>query len=147
MVEDRLVEQVLQPGMVVAVDVAVLQHLLAVFAGGLATAIVFTLDANSKFRTADETRAKLSATGCISPSTGTLRFDCAALSESAESGDRSRNLATAGFIVAGAALVGTLTYWLWPSNGEKATASSLSSIHISPSLTDHASSLVMSGVY
>jgi hypothetical protein len=117
----------------------------ALFAAGFTTAIVFRLNSDSQFDKAQSLRNQLTGTNCIG--TAAKSDACAALAAAAESGDRSRNLSTVGFAVAGVALAGTLAYWFWPSSGEKATTSALSCIHIGPSLSDHGSGLVMSGTY
>lgn len=84
----------------------------AVFAVGLGTAIGFRLTANSKDSDAKALLQSIGAGGCRAPTSRTA--DCATLLEAAQSGDRYANWSTVGFSVAGAALVATATYWLWP---------------------------------
>ena len=117
----------------------------ALFAAGLATGIVFRLNSDSQFDSAQALRTQLDGTSCNGAAAN--KDKCSALAAAAESGDRSRNISTVGFAVAGVALAGTLAYWFWPSKGEKATTSALRHIHIGPSLADHASGLVMSGTF
>jgi hypothetical protein len=84
----------------------------AAFVAGMTTGIVFRLDSDAQFSTADSLRARLTPTGCR----GAAAFlvDCAALKSASITGDRSRNWSTAGLLVAAASLIGTLTYWYWP---------------------------------
>ncbi len=114
-------------------------------AAGLATAIVFRLNADSQFNNAQALQTQLARRGCMGAAAQSDA--CAALDAAAESGDRSRNISTVGLVVAGAALAGTLAYWFWPSHGEKATSPTTSRIHIGAGLSDHGSGLVMSGDY
>jgi|GEM_PF-2748428 len=82
---------------------------------GVASGVVLRLDSSAQYDQAAELRARRAGTGCF----GELSQsdECAALRAATESGDRSHNWSTVGFVAAGTALLGTLTYWYWPWKG------------------------------
>ena len=84
----------------------------SVFAAGLGAAIGFRIAANSKDSDAKALLQRLGAGGCQAPTS--RKADCAKLLDTAQSKDRYANWSTAGFVVAGAALVATASYWFWP---------------------------------
>jgi hypothetical protein len=114
-----------------------------VFVAGLASGILFRLDSNSKYQTADELRARRTTTGCVGEQS--LSDDCTALRAAAESADRSRNWSTVGFAAAGTALVGTLAYWYWPlrSNNPKQAAR----LQLTPLVSGSSSGLLLRAEY
>jgi len=122
-----------------------LGHGGAVFVAGLASAIVFRLNSDTQYDKANQLRASRATIGCKDAQT--ISDECTALRAATESGDRSRNWSTAGFAVAGAALVGTLTYWYWPWRSEKASQSATAHLRIAPNLSEHVSGLMLSGDY
>jgi hypothetical protein len=84
----------------------------SVFLLGVGTGLGLHFAATSNESDADTIRSRTGPNGCATGSADPS--DCAALESLAESQDRNRNLSTAGFVVAGAALVGTAVYWFWP---------------------------------
>jgi tetratricopeptide (TPR) repeat protein len=117
----------------------------AVFVAGLASAVVFRLNSDAQYDKADQLHAKRATLGCENAQA--TSDECTALRAAAESGDRSRNWSTIGFGVAGAALVGTLTYWYWPWRGEKTPQTARAHLRFTPNLSEHVSGLVLSGEY
>jgi len=117
----------------------------AVFVAGLASAVVFRLNSDNQYDKADQLRANRAAIGCKDAQA--TSDACAALRAATESGDRSRNWSTAGLVVAGAALVGTLTYWYWPWRSEKSLQSASAHLRFTPNFSEHGSGLVLSGDY
>jgi hypothetical protein len=79
---------------------------------GVGTGLGLHFAATSDEQDADKIRARTGPNGCATGSGNSS--DCASLESLAESQDRNRNLSTASFVVAGAALVGTAVYWFWP---------------------------------
>jgi len=117
----------------------------AVFLAGITTAIVFRLDSNAQFNTADSLRARLAATGCQgNPST---QGDCAALNTAARNGDHSRNWSTAGIAIAAGALLGTAAYWYWPQTGTKTSARNLIRVRLGGAILPQGSGFVLAGEY
>jgi len=117
----------------------------AAFVAGLASAIVFRLNSDTQYDKANELRANRATIGCKDAQA--TSDECAALRAATESGDRSRNWSTVGFAVAGAALVGTLTYWYWPWRSEKAQQSARAHLRFTPNISAHVSGLMLSGDY
>jgi hypothetical protein len=83
-----------------------------VFLLGVGTGLGLHFAATSDEEDADTIRARTGPDGCATGAADPN--DCASLASLAESQDRNRNLSTASFVVAGAALVGTAVYWFWP---------------------------------
>jgi len=117
----------------------------AVFVAGLASAVVFRLNSDAQYDKADRLHTSRATIGCKDAQSTT--DECAALLAATESGDRSRNWSTAGFAVAGAALVSTLTYWYWPWRSEKPPQSASAHLRFTPNLSEHGSGLLLSGDY
>jgi hypothetical protein len=81
--------------------------------GGLATGLYLTTRADAEFNQAQELRNSLPPSACAASGPST-QASCASLRDHLQAGDRQRNLATLGFVVGGAALVGTAVFWAWP---------------------------------
>jgi hypothetical protein len=75
----------------------------------LASGIGFRIAASSRQNDADRL-AHAADWEC----SGAGKASCRELRDAHDAVDRNKNLSTASFIVAGAAAVGTLAYWLWP---------------------------------
>lgn len=88
---------------------------------GVGTGLGLHFAAASNENDADKIRKRTGSNGCSMGSADPA--DCTTLQSLAKSQDRNRNLSTAGFVVAGAALVGTATYWFWPRDKREARAS------------------------
>ena len=81
---------------------------------GLAFGIGYSAASNANGRDRD---ALLASIPGPSPKCGSTTPNAASCDEAQELGDKAdkqRNLATAGFVVAGVAGAATLVYWLWP---------------------------------
>jgi hypothetical protein len=115
------------------------------FMAGIASGIVFRLNSDTKFDNAEQMRARRANTGCVGDQVQST--ECQALLSAAESGDRARNWSTAGFVVAGAALAGTLTYWFWPRHSERPQKAAQLRVHVTPSLTDKSSGMLLAGEF
>ena len=103
----------------------------AVFAVGLTAGIAFKLAANSDEQDASELRDRLGPGGCVGEAGSS--HDCAALRSEVDSANTLNALSTAGFVVAGVAVVATPVSWLlWP-RPENATAPRVSGI-VTPGL-------------
>jgi hypothetical protein len=85
----------------------------AVTLAGLAFGIGYTVASNANSRDHDALLASLPGP---SPKCGntTPYPACEEVEKLGDTADRQRNLATAGFVVAGVAGAATLAYWLWP---------------------------------
>ena len=80
---------------------------------GAVVGTVFLLKANTALDEASQERAGLPGdNACFGASSHTAQ--CTALHDANVAVDRDRNIATASFVVGGAAAVGSLVYWLWP---------------------------------
>jgi hypothetical protein len=88
--------------------------------GGIVTGLVFNSKANSYFDKAQTTRARTGPTGCDIGGSANLS-DCASTRENLKDGDNARNLSRISFAIGGAALIGTVAYWLWPRNAPAAS--------------------------
>jgi tetratricopeptide (TPR) repeat protein len=103
----------------------------AVFAVGLTAGIAFKLAANADEADASELRDRLGPGGCVGEAGAS--HDCAALRSEVDSADTMNALSTAGFVVAGVAVVATPVSWLlWP-RPENSTAPRISGV-ITPGL-------------
>ena len=103
----------------------------AVFAVGLTAGIAFKLAANSDEEDAAELRDRLGPGGCVGEAGAS--HDCAALRSEVDSANTMNALSTAGFVVAGVAVVATPVSWLlWP-RPENATAPRVSGV-VTPGL-------------
>ena len=80
----------------------------------------YRLAASSKQDDVNALREETGSDGCA---TANPPGACDDLKSAADGVDMRRNVSTAGFVVAGAALVGTAVYWLWPRSKREATAS------------------------
>ena len=115
---------------------------------GVGTGLGLHLAANSDSDDADEVRERTGPNGCATGSADSS--DCASLRSLAESQDRNRNLSTAGFIVAGVALVGTGAYWFWPrgkSEHAGRTTGTLIGAHVSAVAIPGLASVTLSGQF
>jgi tetratricopeptide (TPR) repeat protein len=85
--------------------------------GALVTGLVFNAKANDKYDNAATLTADLVSkygdNGCYSGG-GAPKTECSRIVKRLDDGDKSKNIATASFVISGAAAVGTLIYWLWP---------------------------------
>jgi hypothetical protein len=79
---------------------------------GIGTGVGLRLASNSADDHAKTLLAKVGAGHCAGAAANTS--DCRAILESLQKTDRERNWSTVGFVVGGAALVGTAAYWFWP---------------------------------
>jgi len=115
----------------------------AVFAIGVGAGIGFRLASNSKYDDAKALVAKNGAYGCY----GVSSTDCATQKTAWQSKDRDRNLSTAGFIVAGAALLAVPIYWYWPRSNGSSRFTSASTIRLRGSIGSQESSVWLSGEF
>lgn len=92
--------------------------------GALVAGLVFNSKANGKYDDGERLVASIDAGDCFTPSS-TNKSACAAAIANGEEGDKAKNIATASFIVGGAAAVGTLVYWLWPRRSAPTTDKSV----------------------
>ncbi|HVU01231.1 MAG TPA: hypothetical protein VHE30_05750 [Polyangiaceae bacterium] len=100
----------------------------AVVVVGLGLGLGFRAAGNDRHDHALALQSKIPPGGC-EPGAGS-GSDCAALKDAASSADRDLNVSTVGFVVAGAAAVGTVAYWLfWPEPHAR------SSVHVGASVT------------
>ncbi len=117
----------------------------AVFAVGLGTAIGLRLAANSKDSDAKALLQSMGAGGCAAPTSRTA--DCTTLLDTVRSGDRYANWSNVGFGVAGAALVATATYWLWPRTQASGATSGSSKLHFNVGASAGKSELWVTGEF
>jgi hypothetical protein len=89
-----------------------------VAAVGLGVGIGFALAAGSDKDDIDSLKQKNGSSGCLDSASS----DCAAQHDAAESRDRHLTYEVIGFSVAGAALVGTAAYLLWPTSSSASAA-------------------------
>ncbi len=118
----------------------------SLFVAGAAMGIGYRVAASSSKDDLDALRAQNGADGC---STGAASpADCAAQQSAAEDVDSRRNLSTVGFVVAGAAAVGTAIYWFWPrSSSAAASARRDQKFLLSGGPTRGGGSLILSGSF
>jgi hypothetical protein len=103
----------------------------AVFAVGMTAGIAFKLSANSHEDDANALRDRLGPGGCVGEAGSSP--ECAALRSNVDSANTMNGLSTAGFVVAGVALVATPVSWLlWP-RPKSATVARVSGI-VTPEL-------------
>lgn len=90
-----------------------------VAAVGIAVGIGFAVAASNDKNALDVLKQKNGSSGCL----GATSSDCATQHDAAESRDRHLTYEAIGFSVAGAALIGTAAYLLWPtfSDGSAST--------------------------
>lgn len=79
---------------------------------GLVTGIYFNAKAKSESDKGDALLEELGRDSCNRPRSSRVA-PCSQLMDHRESQDKARNWSTAGFVLGGAALIGTATYWLW----------------------------------
>ena len=84
--------------------------------------------------------ANVGVGGCSNPAIH--QSECAALSDKLSSTDRARNWSTAGFVVGGAALVGTAIYWFWPHNSSEG-----STLRVNGDIGNGLSSIALEGSF
>jgi hypothetical protein len=117
----------------------------AAFAVGLGAGIGFSLAASSEDDRAKGLRAKVGRSGCLDGSA--TPGDCANIKDAADAKDRDRNLATAGFVLAGAALIATPLYWfLWPDSTKSRTGAG-SSLRVGAAASPGVGSFWVSGQF
>jgi hypothetical protein len=90
---------------------------------GVTLGTIFLVKAGSASDEVSNARSALPGDSACSPGTNAVS-QCNALHDAIVSQNRDQNIGTAGLVVAGAATVGTLLYWLWPrsQNSSAATA-------------------------
>jgi hypothetical protein len=112
---------------------------------GAGLGIGYRVAASSKFDDLQALKKRNGANGC---NTGAaVAADCKAASSAGESVDARRNISTASFVVAGAALVGTAVYWLWPRSSTASAAAGRRSFFVSGAPAPHGGSLFFSGSF
>ena len=92
--------------------------------GAVVTGLVFNSKANSAYDKASALRDKAGPSGCYEASASNNA--CASQKTHVKDGDRDKVISGIAYGVAGAALVSTVTYWLWPRKATSASATSLS---------------------
>ncbi|HVY28767.1 MAG TPA: hypothetical protein VHB79_19560 [Polyangiaceae bacterium] len=97
-----------------------------VAAVGIGVGIGFALAAGSDKDDIDALKRKNGSSGCLDSTSG----DCAAQHDAAEARDRHLTYEVIGFSVAGAAVIGTAAYLLWPSSSS-ATATTRNKLTVS----------------
>jgi hypothetical protein len=112
---------------------------------GLGIGTGFALAASSKKSRADSLRADL-PDGACNPSNGPAPA-CADLRDAVDAHDRNRNISTAGFVVGGVAIVGTVGYWLFTRAPSKQTAQQTPALRIHAVATQHERGLWLSGTW
>jgi hypothetical protein len=115
----------------------------AVFAVGVGTGIVFRMAANSKYDDARSLSSKNGLYGCY----GFSSSDCGSQKSAWESKDRDRNISTAGFIIAGAALLAVPIYWYWPRSGGNSPSATTSAIQLQSSIGSREAKLWLSAEF
>jgi hypothetical protein len=94
----------------------------------------------------DELETLKSTNGRDACATEASGVDCSAQRDAVRSVDARRNVSTASFVVAGAALVGTAVYWFWPrSHAER--AAKRSNFIVTGAPTAHGGSMFLSGSF
>jgi tetratricopeptide (TPR) repeat protein len=81
---------------------------------GLALGIAYSVASNASERDHDALLANVPGPSPRCGSTTPYVSSCAEIAKLGDRADAQRSIATAGFVVAGAAGAATLTYWLWP---------------------------------
>jgi hypothetical protein len=89
--------------------------------GALITGFVMNAKANREFDDGEHLVESLAAGDCYAPSTMN-KSECSNAITNGKDGDKAKNIATAAFIVGGAAAIGTLVYWLWPRSATATTS-------------------------
>jgi hypothetical protein len=112
---------------------------------GSALGVGFAMSAASARDRGDALRASLADGDCapgraISPSCGALR-------KAGEDHDRDRNIATASFVVAGAALAATAAYWFLGSSDEPASGGSPARVRIGATVAKREGALWLTGAF
>jgi hypothetical protein len=116
-----------------------------VFAAGIGTGVGLRLAGSSKHDTVNTLSSRVGVGGCANGSGS--QSDCAALLDAARSFDRYRNWSTAGFVVAGAALVATSVYWFWPRSSSRDRATSVKSLRIDGYVANGAQGFSVAGEF
>jgi hypothetical protein len=94
----------------------------AIAVAGLTLGIVETVrasDAKDRMSTLRDQTASAGSDACVAPQTSELQAQCAEQYDAGGTYHRARNWAAAGFVVAGAATVFTVSYWLWPRSASQ----------------------------
>ncbi len=112
---------------------------------GLGLGIGYRVAASSKFDDLQALQEKNGPNGCNTGAAASA--DCDAAKSAGESVDVRRNISTASFVVAGAALVGTAVYWLWPRSSTEAAAARRPIFSVSGAPAPHGGSLFVSGSF
>jgi len=113
----------------------------AVFVAGLGTGIGFLLAANSKRDEATALMDQNGRYGCY----GIGSTSCTDQKNAWQAQDLDRNLSTAGFVVAGAALLAVPIYWYWPRHRGSDTSSS--AIRVRGSVDAQSRGLLIAGEF
>jgi hypothetical protein len=116
----------------------------SIVAIGAGLGIGYRIAAASKKDEAQTLKQAVGNSGCKTGVAATS--DCEAAHDAAQSVDARRDISTAGFVIAGAALVGTAVYWFWPrSQSERAAGKSHFIVTGAP--TAHGGSMFLSGSF
>lgn len=110
---------------------------------GAGLGIGYRLAASSKEDDAQTLKRTIGNSGCM---TGAANADCKAALDAARSVDTRRDISTAGFVVAGAALVGSAVYWFWPRSATERT-SQASHLLVTGAPTPSGGSMFVSGSF
>jgi hypothetical protein len=111
---------------------------------GAGLGIGYRVSASSKNDDLETLKQTIGNSGCETGEAAAA--DCEAAHDAAQSVDTRRNISAAGFVVAGAALVGTAVYWFWP-RPQHDRAAQKSTFIVSGGPTTHGGSLVVSGSF
>jgi hypothetical protein len=112
---------------------------------GAGLGIGYRVSASSKNDDLHALQEKNGSNGCNDGSAAPT--DCDAAKDAGESVDSRRNISTASFVVAGAALVGTAVYWFWPRSSTATAAGGGRTFSVSGAPAHHGGSLFVSGSF
>jgi len=112
---------------------------------GLGLGVGYRVAASSALDDLQALKEKNGASGCNTGAAASA--DCDAARSAGESVDFRRNISTASFVVAGAALVGTAMYWLWPRSAAESAAGRRRTFSVSGAPAPQGGSLFVSGSF